>query len=122
MVTAVGYIKLGCLDINKGMDTLHKEAFQNECKRQLTEYFQFLHKNKLDTELKHRVQGFVNAGEFLGVITRAEAIALMDETHFTVFGMTNEQRKTRKAEIKAVRSDQEASIFDIPAVERLVKS
>ncbi len=100
---------------------MNKEAFQNECKRQLTEYFQLLHKNKLDTELKQRVQGFVNAGEFLGVITRAEAIALMDETHFTVFGMTNEQRKIRKAEIKAVRGDQDASIFDIPAVERLVK-
>jgi len=45
----------------------------------------------------------------------------MAEAHFSVFGMTNEQRKTRKAEIKAVRSDQEASIFDIPAVERLGK-
>jgi len=67
------------------------------------------------------VLGFINTGVFLGVITRAEAIALMDETHFTVFGMTNEQRKTRKAEIKAVRSAQEASIFDIPAVERLAK-
>lgn len=35
--------------------------------------------------------------------------------------MTNEQRKTRKAEIKAVRTDQEASIFYLPAVERLAK-
>lgn len=100
---------------------MNKEAFQKECKRQLTNYFQLLHKNKLDTELKQRVQGFMNAGEFLGVITRGEAIQLMDEAHFAVFGMTNEQRKTRKAEIKAVRSDQEASIFDIPAVERVVK-
>jgi len=95
--------------------------FTQECKSQLAAYFQLLQKNKLDTELKERVQGFINAGEFLGVITRAEAITLMDETHFAVFGMTNEQRKTRKAEIKAVRSDQEASIFDIPAVDRLVK-
>ena len=100
---------------------MNKEAFQNECKRQLTDYFELLQKNKLATELKQRVQGFINAGEFLGVITRVEAITLMDETHFTVFGMTNEQRKTRKAEVKAVRSDQEASIFDIPAVERLAK-
>jgi hypothetical protein len=67
------------------------------------------------------VQDFFNAGKVVGAITRAEAIYLMDETHFAVFGMTNEQRKTRKAEIKAVRSDQETSIFDIPAIERLVK-
>jgi len=100
---------------------VNKEAFQNECKRQLINYFELLNKNKLDTELKQRVQGFINAGEFLDVITRAEAIALMDETHFAVFGMTKDRRKTRKAEIKAVRTDQEASIFDIPAVERLTK-
>ncbi len=100
---------------------MEKESFKQECTRQLTDYFQLLHKNKLDTELKQRVQGFINAGEFLGVITRVEAIALMNEAHFAVFGMTNEQRKIRKAEIKAVRGDQDASIFDIPAVERLVK-
>jgi hypothetical protein len=95
--------------------------FTQECSRQLIGYFQLLHKNKLDNELKHIVQGFINAGEFLGVITRSEAIQLMDDAHLSVFGITKEQRKTRKAEIKAVRTDQEASIFDIPAVERLSK-
>jgi len=79
---------------------LNKVNFERECSRQLADYFQLLHKNKLDTELKHRVQGFINAGEFLGVITRAEAIKLMNETYLTVFGMTNVQRKPRKAEIK----------------------
>jgi hypothetical protein len=44
----------------------------------------------------------------------------MNETHLAVFGMTHEQRKIRKAEIKAVRNDQETTIFDIPAVERLL--
>jgi len=60
---------------------LNKVNFERECSRQLADYFQLLHKNKLDTELKHRVQGFINAGEFLGVITRAEAIKLMNETY-----------------------------------------
>jgi len=100
---------------------MNKEDFKEECKRQLTQYFELLRKNTLDDELKHRVQGFINAGEYLTVISRAEAIALMDETHITVFGMTHEQRKIRKAEIKSVRNDQDTSIFDIPAVERLVK-
>lgn len=100
---------------------MNKEDFKEECKRQLTQYFELLRKNTLDDELKHRVQGFINAGEYLTVISRAEAIALMDETHIAVFGMTHEQRKIRKAEIKAVRNDQDTSIFDIPAVERLVK-
>ncbi len=97
---------------------MNKENFERECSRQLIDYFGLLHKNKLDTALKNRVQGFINAGEFLGVITRVEAITLMDEAHFSVFNMTNEQRKTRKAAIKAIRSDTEASIFDIPAIER----
>lgn len=71
------------------------------------------------------MQGFINAGEFLAVITRAEAIELMDEAHFSVFGVTNDQRKARKAaftELKtAVNNDSENSFFDIPAIERLVK-
>lgn len=99
---------------------MNKEDFKKECKRQLTHYFELLRKNTLDDELKHRVQGFINAGEFLAIISRAEAIVLMGETHLAVFGMTPQQREIRKAEIKAVRKDQETTIFDIPAVERLV--
>jgi hypothetical protein len=38
----------------------------------------------------------------------------MDDAHF---GVTNEQRKARKAEIKAVISGNEDNIFDIPAIE-----
>tara|TARA_B100000809_G_C14745592_1_gene390187 strand:+ start:45 stop:356 length:312 start_codon:yes stop_codon:yes gene_type:complete len=100
---------------------LEKESFKQECTRQLITYFQLLHKNNLDTELKQRVQGFINAGEFLNVITRADAIQLMDDAHLSVFGVTNEQRKERKAEIKAVRSGHEDSIFEIPAYDRLIK-
>ena len=102
-------------------ENIDKVSFKIECTRQLIGYFQLLHKNKLDTELKHRVQGFINAGEFLQVITRSEAIQLMDDAHLSVFGVTNEQRKARKAEIKAGKGDQGASIFDIPAIDRLVK-
>jgi len=65
------------------------------------------------------VQGFINAGEFLQVITRVETIQLMDDVHLSVFGVTNEQRKARKAEIKAVKSNREANLLDIPAIERL---
>ncbi|NQY87974.1 MAG: hypothetical protein HRT51_09535 [Colwellia sp.] len=103
---------------------MNKENFKHECSQQLTGYFQLLHKNKLDTGLKHRVQGFINAGEFLQVITRAEAIQLMDDAHLSVFGVTNEQRKVRKAAIsalkKAVKNGNEDSIFEIPAIKRLV--
>jgi hypothetical protein len=35
------------------------------------------------------VQGFFNAGKVVGAITRAEAISLIDEAHFSAFGMTN---------------------------------
>ena len=79
---------------------MDKESFKQACIRQLLTSFELLQKNKLDTGLKHRVQGFINAGEFLNVITRADAIQLMDDAHLSVFGVTNEQRKERKAEIK----------------------
>ncbi len=59
--------------------------------------------------------------QYYGCVYSESEVIFTDETLIAIFGMTNEQRETRKADIKAVRSDQEASIFDIPAVERLVK-
>lgn len=50
-------------------------------------------------------QGFCNAGEFVGVVTRCEIFDLMDEIHFSAFRMTNEQRQTRKSDDKSVGSE-----------------
>lgn len=49
----------------------------------------------------------------------------MDDAHFSVFGVTNDQRKARKAACTslkaAVNNYSENSFFEIPAIERVVK-
>ena len=74
---------------------------------------------KVDDALKHRIQGFINAGEFLNLLSREEAISIINKAHIAVFGITKEQRKAHSEAIKAVIKGGDDSVFDIPAVERL---
>jgi len=48
---------------------MNKQDFSNECIRQLTGYFNLLKHNKVDGELRNRIQEFINAGEFMGSLT-----------------------------------------------------
>lgn len=99
---------------------MNKNNYTNECIRQLTEYFNLLKQNKVDDELRSRIQGFINAGEFMGVINHQEAVQIMDDTHFQVFGMSNTQRKAKKDSIKfALKGDVDA-FFDVPAINRKI--
>ena len=42
---------------------------------------------------RHRLEGFMYAGVFLGLATQAEMRALLENTHVTVFGESVEERK-----------------------------
>ena len=99
---------------------MNKEKFTNECIRQLTEYFDLLKQNKINGELRNQIQGFINAGEFMGVINHQEAVQIMDDTHFQVFGMSNFERKAKKDSIKSALKGDDEAFFDIPAINRKV--
>ena len=71
--------------------------------------------------MKHRIQGFINAGEFLTLVTRDEAIGIIDDAHHQIFGITKEQRKARKEAIKSGIKSDDFSVFDEPAVDRLAR-
>lgn len=98
---------------------MNKAKFTQECHRQLLEHFALVKIQKVDDVMMHRIQGFINAGEFLNLVTRDEAISLIDVAHHEVFGITKEQRKTRKEEIKNSIKADDFSVFEIPAIERL---
>lgn len=96
---------------------MNKQNFSHECIRQLTEYFNLLKQNKVEHELRNRIQGFINAGEFMGIINHQEAVQIMDDTHFQIFGMSNSQRRAKKDSIKfALKNDDD--FFDVPAINR----
>lgn len=97
---------------------MDKAKFTQECHRQLLEHFALVKIQKVDEAMKHRIQGFINAGEFLNLVTRDEAISIIDTAHHEIFGMTKEQRKARREAIKlSIRGD-DFSIFDAPAIDR----
>ena len=42
---------------------------------------------------RHRLEGFMSAGVFMGHVTNAELAKLMDKIHVNIFGKTIQQRK-----------------------------
>jgi hypothetical protein len=98
---------------------MDKAKFTQECHRQLLEHFTLVKIQKVDEAMKHRIQGFINAGEFLNLVTRDEAIGIIDAAHHEIFGITKEQRKARKEKIKNSIKGDDFSVFDAPAIERL---
>ena len=96
---------------------MEQENFKRECHRQLLEHFNLVKKQKVDDAMKHRIQGFINAGEFLNIVTREQAVQLIDIAHLEAFGVTEEQRKARNDKLKLMLKGDD-STFDIPAVIR----
>jgi len=100
---------------------MKSENFNEECLQQFEEYFSNIKTHHIDNkELKSRIQGFVRAGEFLGVITREQAMAIMEKAHLNIFNMTIHARKERKHLIKSVLVDNNRDFFDIPAIHRKI--
>jgi len=103
---------------NRG-NPMEQNNFRQECHRQLLDHFNLVKRQKVDEAMIHRIQGFINAGEFLNIVTRKEAIQIIDIAHLEAFGVTKEQRKNRKTSIKSALKGEDESYFDIPAIERM---
>lgn len=46
---------------------------------------------------RHRLEGFIQAGVFMKVATQAEMSKLLEDTHYSIFGKTTQERKVEKA-------------------------
>ena len=100
---------------------MKNEIFHEECFQQFEEYFSKIKNHKSDDkELKSRIQGFVNAGEFLNILSREQATALMEKAHLNVFKMTIHQRKERKILIKSALKEDNSDFFNVPAINRKI--
>ena len=78
---------------------MDKEQFLNEVTRQLRIIFDAIHEGYKPPEvLKHRCEGFMRAGVYLGVVKNLELSELMEDTHLDVVGMTIDERKAKHRE------------------------
>jgi len=95
-----------------------RARFLDACTEQLIAlYTASKNGKKVDAE-KYRVQGFMHAGEMLGVITNEEGKSLIAELHLRVFGETIDERATRKRKLNALKESDPDAYIEIPAIER----
>ena len=73
---------------------LHKGKFINEVKHRLKTIFNSSKEGyRVLSVEKHRVEGFMQAGVFLDLISNEELYDVMQEVHMSVFDMSIEERQ-----------------------------
>ncbi len=97
---------------------MDKQTFINYCATQLQQVFNATKQGKPDLKTKHQVEGLLRAAELLEVLSREQAVALIEQQHLAVFGVTAEQRAERKRVLAEVKGACSEAFFDIPAIER----
>ena len=74
--------------------TLHKKKFINEVKSRIKNIFYSSKEGyRVLIVEKHRVEGFMQSGVFLGLISNDELYDVMQEVHMSVFDMSIEERQ-----------------------------
>ncbi len=97
---------------------MNKQAFITSCYQQFLSIFEKAKLHQKDNKLKHRTEGYIQAGKVMGFITNEEAQSLMDKAHTKVFGESIESRKSKKVSLKEAIARGDDEYIDIPAYER----
>ncbi len=97
---------------------MNKQAYLQSCYQQLVQVFELATQHKKDDKQKFRTEGFMHAGKALGVISHDDAVAVMEQAHFDVFGETIGDRRSRKASLKEAIARGDNDFINIPAYER----
>ena len=101
------------------LDTHYKKIqYLKQIKEYLSEIYDTKDvKSKLYVRLKNRLDGFIEAGLLVGLVSRDELQEIIDAEHMTAFGMT---RKQRRAESKLTTEETAVDwgVYDTPAIDR----
>jgi len=77
---------------------MDKSEYIAEVKKRLVWIFKASKEGyKIPDMERHRLEGFMYAGVFLGLATQAEMRTLLENTHVAIFGETVEERKKGKS-------------------------
>lgn len=95
-----------------------KQLFLDACRKQLVSLYNASKEGKKVEAEKYRVQGFMHAGELMGLISQKEGKALIADLHIEVFGETINERAQRKRKLEALKESDLDAYFAIPAIER----
>lgn len=74
---------------------MDRTRFMAEVERQLKQHFRSSKEGFKTPQIdRHRLEGFMFAGVFLGLTTNSELNSIMNDLHMHVFGKSIEQRKS----------------------------
>jgi len=98
---------------------MEKERYLTEVTRQLRLIFGAIRDGHKPPEIiKHRCEGVMRAGVFLGIVSNAELAQLMEAIHLEVTGVTIAERKASSRE--RFRDEEiDYSQYESPAYERV---
>jgi len=97
---------------------MKKEDYLCCCYDQLLKIFEPTKLHIKDDKQKFRTEGFIHAGKMLGVITNEDAVSIMEQAHFKVFGVSIDARRNRKVSLKEAVARGDDDFINIPAYER----
>lgn len=96
-----------------------QHRFQQAIRQQFVEIFRQSKAGQDSQVAKHRAQGFIHAGELLGLIRRDTLQALMEQCHQEVFGCSIDARTpSLRAQRQAALANGDYQYFDEPALLR----
>ena len=77
---------------------MDKNDYLAEVNRRLTKLFRASKEGYKAPDIdRHRLEGFMQAGIFMGVATPVEISVLLEDAHYSVFGKTIKERKSEKS-------------------------
>ena len=97
---------------------MDKNEYLTEVNKRLTKLFRASREGyKIPDIDRHRLEGFMQAGIFMGIATPAEMSKLLEEAHYSVFGKAI---RDRKSGLSATWTDIEVNYdkFDSPTFMR----
>lgn len=98
---------------------MDKQLFMQQAKNQFLQIFQKSKASQPVLVEKHRAEGFLYAGELLGLTDKTELQQLMEQAHLEVFGYSlQDQAAGYQQQRKSALSQRQYQYFDEPAISR----
>lgn len=96
-----------------------QQLFLQEAQRQFDQLFQAKKAGQNVQVLKHRAEGFLYAGELLGLVDKTQLQQLMEQSYLQVFGVALDKTSSYKTERKHALDNEFYQYFEEPAFHRL---
>lgn len=97
---------------------MNRESYLEEVEKRLRNMFGASREGyRTPDKIRHQLEGFMQAGIFLNLASRAELYELMNDVHEAVYGKSIEERKAErlaKWEVEAI----DYSAYEAPTYER----